>query len=923
MNSVEEDDILESSAAELIEVVGDPAPAGLPVRAALLHRPRPPVDAVGRGRLLATLDRGLGLPVSLVCAPAGFGKSIIVSQWVETIDRPDAWVTLDSAIDDPRWFLMHLAEAIRRVVPGALDVVSQMVQAPTLPELSVVITELSNELSDVPHPIVVVLDDYHLITSPSVHEVVSALIEHHDGAVHFVIVSRQEPPLRLRALRVRGLLGQLRMSELALDREEVQLLARQLLPRDWLDQEIHELFTATEGWPAGVRLAIEAYRLDSDSELVGVGFLDQATQDDLLAEILESVPVPVRRYLQVVSHFPSFSAELCDAAIANRVAGPATMTGSEFIDWLLRHNLFIVPLDNEGVLYRFHHLFAQLLDNWRVAHGADPQAQIQERDMRVRVAGVFRTHGMVEEAIEQLHLAGERADLVLWTAEFGNQLIEEERWAELARVLSRVPSDVVDNEPTLLLLRAWLVGEFQSRFGEMSDALDRAEALLERGNVPDPAINSSLRGQIAELRSAYEKLISADFEGAVADAEVAQELLATTPGRHLTFAIVAGVVSLAGAGRSQEAHQLASSVMGDERFAGAPFDPMAWALPYLGWLEGDLALEERHATQLLVIGERFGLVDTIAAAHYFSGTVAYERNRLDEATQHLKKVIDARYATAAANVVHSWIALSLAELAQGRGDDADVSAASMMQFVLDTHSDHLQPTAEAFLAELDLRRGRPAAALRWVHTADPDAQLHSFLFYDPMPTYVEVLMSSKPDAESGRQLLEQYLDAAQQRNHRPLTIRLLGLQALDRANQGDECGALDSLAHAIGLSQEGGIVRRVADLGPDLVPLLHRLDVAGHALAHVGAVLAAIEPETAGSVATAVTTVAGEPALTPREFDVLRLLAEHKTNQEIGRELFIAPGTVKKNTVRLYDKLNVHGRREAVAKARILGYLSD
>ena len=880
---------------------------------------------MGRGRLLATLDRGLGLPVSLVCAPAGFGKSIIVSQWVETIDRPVAWLTvdpaIDPAIDDPLWFLMHLTEAIRRVVPGALAVVAQMVQAPVLPELSVVITQLSNELSELPQPIVVVLDDYHRITSPSVHQVVSALIEHHDGAVHFVIVSRQEPPLRLSALRVRGLLGQLRMSELALDREEVQLLARDLLPRDWLDQELHELFTATEGWPAGVRLAVEAHRTHSGSELVGVGFLDQATQDDLLAEILESAPMPVRRFVQVVSHFPSFSAELCDAAIADRVAGPAMMTGSEFIDWLLRHNLFIVQLDHEGVWYRFHHLFAQLLDNWRASYGTDPQAQAQERDMRVRVAGVFRTHGMVEEAIEQLHLAGEDADLVLWTAEFGNQLIEEERWAELARVLSRVPSDVVDNEPTLLLLRAWLVGEFQSRFREMSDVLDRAEALLERENVPDPAVNRSLRGQIAELRSAYEKLISADFEGAVADAEVAQELLATTPGRHLTFAIVAGVVSLAGAGRSQEAHQLASSVMGDERFAAAPFDPMAWALPYLGWLEGDLTLEERHATQLLAIGERFGLVDTIAAAHYFLGTVAYEGNRLDEATQHLKKVIDARYAITAGNVVHSWIALALAELAQGRGDDADVSAASMMQYVLDTHSDYLKPTAEAFLAELDLRRGRPAAALRWVHMADPDAQRHAFLFYDPMPTYVEVLLSSTPDADRGPQLLEQYLDAAQRRNHVPLAVRLLGLQALHRAALDDESGALDSLERAVTLSHHGGLTRRIADLGPALTPLLHRLDVTGDTLAHVGAILAAIEPDTEGS--PTVPMVAGEPALTPREYDVLRLLAVHKTNQEIGRELFIAPGTVKKNTVRLYDKLNVHGRREAVAKARTLGYLPD
>jgi LuxR family maltose regulon positive regulatory protein len=372
---------------------------------------------------------------------------------------------------------------------------------------------------------------------------------------------------------------------------------------------------------------------------------------------------------------------------------------------------------------------------------------------------------------------------------------------------------------------------------------------------------------------------------------------------------------------------LANSVLGDERFADEPFDPMAWALPYLAWLEGDLALEERHATQLLAIGERFGLPDTIASARYFLGTAAYERNRLDEAAQHLNRVLDARFATQSVNPVHSWMALSLADLARGHTHEADLAATSMMQFVLDTHSDYLQPTAEAFVAELDFRLGRTDAALRWVRNADPAAQRHRFLFYDPAPTYIEVLLSSESDADRARKLLELYLDEAQRRNHRPLTIRLLGLQALDLAARGDERRSLDLLARAVRLSQEGGMIRRLADLGPELVPLLHRLDVTAGALAHVGEILAAIEPsagmEQRGKTAQIVPTSAGEPALTPREFDVLRLLADRKTNKEIAQELFIAPGTVKKNTVRLYDKLNVHGRHEAVAKARTLGYLQD
>jgi len=897
----------------------------LPVRTAFLHRPRPPDDAVVRPRLLTELDRGLGLSATLVCAPAGFGKSIVVSQWAETIDREVAWLSLDAAIDDPRWFVMHLAEAVRRVVPGALDVVTQMTSAPQLPDVQAVTTELSNELDELPHPVVVVLDDYHLVASPSVHEVVSELIRHPTESVHFVIISRQEPSLPIGTLRLRGQIAELRMADLAFARDELELFATQQLHRDLDPEQARKLLLATEGWPAGVRLAIEAQRLNGASELVGVGFLDQAVQDDLLAEILDRVPPPVRRQLQVVAHFRSFSAELCDAVIATRARGPATMTGAEFIDWLRQHNLFLVQLDDDGVWYRFHHLFAHLLDNWRAVYGSE--SPIEERDIRARAGRVFQAQGMIDDAIEQLHLAGEYVDLAVVAAEFGNQLIEEERWPELERLLTGVPGDILDKDPGLLVLRAWLLGDFQSRHREMSGVLDRAEAMLAPGNVQRPDTDGSVKGQIAALRGAYEKLITADFDGAVADAEVAQELLATSPGRHLTFAYVLGVVSLAGAGRAEDAHRLANSVLGDERFAGAPFDPMAWALPYLGWLEGDLALEERHATQLLAIGERYGMPDSIASAHYFLGTAAYEGNRLDEATQHLSKVLDLRFATQTVNPVHSWMALALADLARGRTEAADAFAASMMQFVLDTHSDYLQPIAEAFLAELDLRRGRSAAALRWARNADPEVEHHQFMFFDPAPTYIEVLLSSEPDVDRGRQLLEQYLDLARRRHNRPLTIRLLGLRALDLAARGDESGALASLERAVQLSQEGGMIRRLADLGPALIPLLHHLDVTGSALAHVGAILAAIEPDadTRRSAATAQTVpmVAGEPALTPREFDVLGLLAERMTNKEIARELFIAPGTVKKNTVRLYDKLNVHGRHEAVAKARALGYLAD
>jgi LuxR family maltose regulon positive regulatory protein len=247
-------------------------------------------------------------------------------------------------------------------------------------------------------------------------------------------------------------------------------------------------------------------------------------------------------------------------------------------------------------------------------------------------------------------------------------------------------------------------------------------------------------------------------------------------------------------------------------------------------------------------------------------------------------------------------------------------------------SETMEPAAEAFMAMLDLRHGRPAAALRWARAADPDALGARYpMFFEPGAALVEVLLASESESDTGRgrALLDRYYELAERLHQHPQTLRLLGLRALDLAARDDEAGALESLCTAVTMSQRSGMIRRLADLGPPLAPLLHRLDVTGNVLAHVGAILAALEPPDAtetdapSGAVRAVDRVAGEPALTSRELDVLVRLADRKSNKEIARELLIAPATVKKHTITLYDKLNVHRRQEAVAKARTLGYLPD
>ena len=341
---------------------------------------------------------------------------------------------------------------------------------------------------------------------------------------------------------------------------------------------------------------------------------------------------------------------------------------------------------------------------------------------------------MIEDAIAQLISASDDEGVARLVSTHGNELIETEGWTELTRLLAVVPADIVDRDPRLVVLSAWIAGEVRSQFADMSHLLDRADKLLDEGVVVGPGAPAELRGQIAALRGAYVHMVDAEFERAIADAQTGQRLLADRPGRNLVFAYVLEVVALAGAGRAAEAHRLASSVVGDERFAGAPYNPLIYAMPYVGWLSGNLGEVEQYAEQLLAIGERFGLDDTRSTGHYFLGIAAYERNRLQEAEQHLAIAVDLRYQAPSGSSTHASIALALTEWSQGRTTEADATAAAMLQHVLAIQSEFLHPVAVGFLAELDLRCGRHTTAHQWALTAVPDHVRHRFMFYEPTPT---------------------------------------------------------------------------------------------------------------------------------------------------------------------------------------------
>lgn len=888
------------------------------VRSTLLHRPPAGPHALERKNLITLLDSGLDGAGTLVAAPAGYGKSVLISQWCERTDRPAVWISLATPVDGLRNFLQYLSVAVQTVWRGSMRQTSLLADGGSEPVEESAITALSNDLNDLPEQLLVVLDDFHVIGSPPVHRLVLAMLQHPARTAHFVIITRRDPPWPIASLRSRGKLNELRMAELRFNSEQSAEFLASEIGRELTEREQLALESSTEGWAAGLQLAVHAVRHGVSTDTVfGAGYLDRGAQEYLVAEVLDGLPADALRYLVAASYFDRFSAELCDATVG-RAEGPPSMTGTEFIEWLVTENLFIIPLDDHGDWFRFHHVFALLLSSWRTSRGA--AFEQNEVELHRRAAEVLRNHGMVEEAIGELARAGDTTQLVAVAAEHGNRLVNADRWGDLATLLGSIPAELFELEPALLLLRAWLVGEHGGRYIELVELLGRAKRLLDGG----PGLDD-LRGQLAVLRGTYVSLNTGDFDAALAEALTAQRLLREPGGRNLVFAYALGAMALANTGRYGEAQRLVDSVVGSERFVDWPMDPMIWVRPMLAWVEGSVETLERGGNQLIAAGERLEHQALLAYGHYFAGVGAYERNELALAEAHLSKSIDIDFVIVEV-LLHSSACLALTRSAMGRPDDALRTGEAMLQTMLDTRGDYNLPTAQAVVALLDHRCGRRPAALRWARATEPEVPRHRYMFFDRTPTLIEILLSSPNHEAHGRELLDRALHSSYGTWNRPVNVKLLGLAAIEASHREDVAGACAHLALAVDRAHDGGLVRSLADLGTPLVPLLQRLDVSGPVLDHVGLILSAIDiggavPDhhpTVGAPASG----ASESGLTEREIDVLNLLAERYSNKEIARELLIAPATVKKHTVTLYEKLHVHGRREAVDKARVLGYIT-
>ena len=899
-----------------------PAPPATPsdVLWTKLHIPPAPAALVERVRLLGRLDAEHGRGLTLVCAPAGFGKSSLLAEACRR-GWNGAWLALDEADNDAVRFGRHVAATLDRAQGDRAQLTERVDQTIRRGDHSgtALAASILDGLASAREPVVVVLDDYHVIEDQDVHHSVALLVEHAPTWLRVAMATRADPPLPLPRWRAAGTLTEVRAADLRFTAAEASSLLGNVTGTTVSTRAAEALAERTEGWAAGLQLAGLSLADRDDAETFAEGFSGshRFVLDYLTEEVLDRQPPTVREFLLQTSVLDRLSGPLCDA-VTGRTDGQAMLEQIEAA------NLFLVPLDDVRGWWRYHHLFADLL---RSRSSRQHTIEVVQETHR-RAAVWHHERGEIDDTIRHALAAGDPT----WAAQVieGNAdaLLLRSEGATLRRWFGELPAGAVDSRR--LLLAQARVAVYGGRVSEAEALLDRADQAAGAPAAPfEPSLDPSasplatpdpmavlLRAFIAHLRG------DADTSEALATATLAEcgseSALGLIAGLHLATA-----PWLRGAALDAQA-PLAENIAG-WRAMGA-HDRAAWSAHHLGQVQRELGrLDDALETyeDVLALDTEHTRADEPAAgvAHVGIAQVAYIRGHLDTAHEHAllgaercRDFVDSRVLA---------IGLStLARIHHARGDTTAAAAAIAEATEISPAGEvvDLVDPAPAELARLHVAQGDVATAARWAAKRGLTAATTPQRVNEPAHLALAriLLAQGRPGDALGQ--LDPLADRAADESRRGSLVEVEILRALARAATGDASGALQSAAAAVAAAAAQGAIQPFIDEGPDMATLVTALvgaevDADPEFLEQLQVVT---REQSTGRVTAAQPLVV---PLTDRELEVLGEMAVGKPNKQISADLYVSLNTVKKHATHIFDKLGVTNRTAAVAEARRLGIL--
>jgi len=926
------------------------------ILATKLYIPPPRPKVIHRPRLMERLKAGLQSKLILISAPAGFGKTALASEWISSCKRPTAWLSLDECDNDPIRFLTYFVAALQTIVPKIGASVLTELQSPQHPPIKSMLTTLLNEIDTITDNINIVLDDYHLIETKSVDDILSFLFEHLQPQLQIVITTREDPGLPLARLRARGQMTELRANDLRFTSDEAAEFLTQSMGLTLSTENIIALETRTEGWIVGLQLAALSMQEHDDTQ----SFIDSFTGshhfvlDYLLEEVLQQQPQNIQNFLLYTSILEHLCGALCDAVLLN-----TTASGRETLETIEQANLFVIPLDHHREWYRYHHLFADVLQTRLMKEQPDLVPSLH-----LRACEWYEKRGQRPDAIHHALAAQDylrAAELIEFAWTDVDRYSQSAPWLNWAKSL---PQELFRTRPVLMVNYAWAL-LFIGQLEECEARLQEIETLLDLttnpGEMPEVPVGMvGMVGMVIVDEKQYRNLpltiasarafLATSRGDALLAIKHAQQVLALADANDHGVRLKAMAMtafSYCNIGDLDAAFQSFSDTVASLQNIGLLGESISatFILADIKTIQGrliDVGVLYENALKLMPNQE----LPFQGTAYLYLGLSKLYREwgDRDRARQYLQRGIEVNRQSPL-QLCHYRIMLTRACEKQDQGDlDGAISDLEQAEQLFYRNVIPEFQSVGALRTRVWIKQGRLDKALAWVHaqklSVEDEASFPCEFEHITLARYF-IAQYRKDSLENTLNqvlgFLERLRDAAITGNRFGSLIEILILQALVQHARYDISDSLESLRQALTLAEPEAYIRIFVDEGKRLELLLSDAATKGIKPDYVKKLLEAFEKDRqrlkentpssqefsphGATISTTSTTSLNDTLIAPlsrRELEILRLIAQGLSNQEISERLFIALRTVKGHNQKIFAKLQVQRRTEAVARAREL-----
>jgi LuxR family transcriptional regulator, maltose regulon positive regulatory protein len=876
----------------------------------------PPIRSrlVRRNRLIQKLNQGLEYGLVLVSAPAGYGKSSLLSAWLSQVEIPAAWLTLDVGDNDPPRFLTYLATALAGVAPSIAEVFDRTQNFRVQPEVDLLLTPLINHLAQLKRPIYLILDDFHLIHDQTVHQVMNFLLDHRPAPLHLVIATRADPPLPLAKLRARSELLELRLTDLRFTNKEAADFLNRTMGLQISSTEVDTITIRTEGWIAGLQIAALSMQNIEDVSgfITSLAGSDYYIFDYLTKEILARQSPDIHQFLLYTAILAQLTAPLCDALLDAEVESVPMPPATVILEELEHANLFLIPLDHEHRWFRYHHLFSDMLR--LILEQTYPGLSTE---LHLRACRWYESQGMIPEALEHAISSGDMQLVAQLISANVLVLLENDEVIPTLQKIDTIPHDEMIVLPWLGIARAWIMGA--SQIQESLQLLDEIDQVVE--NVPDTDERRRLRGYIAAAR-AFLFNAQGDPINIISNAKLADELLPVDD-----FGVRAMNLNIWASGYTFDVKNYSVAIPILEQaltlaLQAKKMHVAAIIATHLASIQQNLGkLKECHriCIDALAIAEEYEKQNKrplSATGQIYSITARNlaEWGELDKALQHARKGLQ---------LCEQWgLAVAITGSLQVLG--------RILVFCQE-----YDQARQIFL--LSDKLAQKISTWYWQETAlyNLESSLYSDASDDEIAQQVHRLQ------ESGIQFPALFTARSLIRNKQPgeallvlehtlsdlmgqssfKSVRIYAMRAIAFQAQGDEKQALISLQQALELGEPENRVASFVCEGEAMEKLLRQANIKDLHPQFVRRLLAAFEARSKPKPEPDHVDERLIEPLSEREIQVLRLLGQGYTDKQIAATLIVTNQTVHQHLKNIYSKLDVHSRTEANVRAQKLGLL--